>query len=92
MYPAPFGTIRHMYPAPFGTIPSNSWGASGDILPDQVMTAAIPDRLLHHSVTLNIQGESYKLRQHRSAGLTPSPLNTQKEGQPTPWNVSSPKR
>jgi len=63
---------------------NKSWGAWGDILPDQVMTAAILDRLLHHSVTVNIQGESYRLRQHRSAGLTPSPLNTQKGGQPTP--------
>ena len=63
---------------------NKSWGAWGDILPDQVMTAAILDRLLHRSVTVNIQGESYRLRQHRSAGLTPSPLNTQKGGQPTP--------
>ena len=63
---------------------NKSWGAWGDILPDQVMTAAILDRLLHHSVTINIQGESYRLRQHRSAGLTPSPLNTQKGGPTTP--------
>ena len=63
---------------------NKSWGAWGDILPDQVMTAAILDRLLHRSVTINIQGESYRLRQHRSAGLTPSPLNTQKGGPTTP--------
>lgn len=63
---------------------NKSWGAWGDILPDQVMTAAILDRLLHHSVTVNIQGESYRLRQHRASGLTPSPLDTQKGGQPTP--------
>jgi DNA replication protein DnaC len=63
---------------------NKSWGAWGDILPDQVMTAAILDRLLHRSVTINIQGESYRLRQHRAAGLEPSPLNTQKGGQPTP--------
>ena len=63
---------------------NKSWGAWGDILPDQVMTAAILDRLLHHSTTVNIQGESYRLRQHRSAGLTPSPLNTQKGAHPTP--------
>ena len=52
---------------------NKSWGAWGEILPDQVMTAAILDRLLHRSVTLNIQGESYRLRQHRKAGLTPRP-------------------
>ena len=50
---------------------NKSWGAWGDILPDQVMTAAILDRLLHRSVTLNIQGESYRLREHRKAGLVP---------------------
>lgn len=53
---------------------NKSWGAWGEILPDQVMTAAILDRLLHRSVTLNIQGESYRLRQHRRAGLAPSPF------------------
>ena len=50
---------------------NKSWGAWGEILPDQVMTAAILDRLLHRSVTINIQGESYRLRQHRKAGLAP---------------------
>ncbi len=38
------------------------------------MTAAILARLLHRSVTLNIQGESYRLRQHPKAGLAPRPL------------------
>ena len=52
---------------------NKTWGAWGEILPDQVMTAAILDRLLHRSVTVNIQGESYRLRQHRKAGLAPRP-------------------
>ncbi len=51
---------------------NKSWGAWAEILPDQVMTAAILDRLLHRSVTINIQGESYRLRQHRKAGLVPA--------------------
>ena len=50
---------------------NKSWGAWGDILPDPVMTAAILDRLLHRSVTINIQGESYRLREHRKSGLAP---------------------
>lgn len=53
---------------------NKTWGAWGEILPDQVMTAAILDRLLHRSVTVNIQGESYRLRQHRKAGLVPSSI------------------
>jgi len=61
---------------------NKTWGAWGDIFPDQVMTAAILERLLHRSVTVNIQGESYRLRQHRNAGLTPRP--TQEGGPDNP--------
>jgi len=70
---------------------NKSWGAWGEILPDQVMTAAILDRLLHRSVTINIQGESYRLRQHRKAGLSPLPVPT-KGGDDTPSEVSNPNR
>ncbi|ACL64140.1 IstB domain protein ATP-binding protein [Anaeromyxobacter dehalogenans 2CP-1] len=35
----------------------------------QLIAAAILDRLLHHSFTLMIQGESYRLKQKRKAGL-----------------------
>jgi hypothetical protein len=59
---------------------SSGWG---EILPDQVMTAAILDRLLHRSVTINFRGESYRLRQHRKAGLTPQPLADGKEVAPS---------
>jgi DNA replication protein DnaC len=34
-----------------------------------VLAAAILDRLLHHSHTLMIRGESYRLRQKKKAGL-----------------------
>ena len=34
----------------------------GDVLGDQVIAAAILDRLLHHSITINIKGESYRLK------------------------------
>lgn len=71
---------------------NKSWGAWGEILPDQVMTAAILDRLLHRSVTINIQGESYRLRQHRKAGLAPLPLVAQQGGAAPPDQVSNPNR
>ena len=35
----------------------------------RALAAAILDRLLHHSHTLTIQGESYRLRQKKRAGL-----------------------
>jgi DNA replication protein DnaC len=41
----------------------------GTVFGDEVLAAAILDRLLHHSHTLLIQGESYRLRQKKKAGL-----------------------
>jgi hypothetical protein len=34
-----------------------------------VIAAAILDRLLHHSITINIKGASYRLREKLKAGL-----------------------
>lgn len=42
------------------------WGV---VFGDEVLAAAILDRLLHHSHTLFVQGESYRLKQKRKAGL-----------------------
>mgnify|MGYP003349215854 FL=1 len=41
----------------------------GTVFGDEVIAAAILDRLLHHSHVLTIQGESYRLKQKRKAGL-----------------------
>jgi DNA replication protein DnaC len=41
----------------------------GQVFGDEVIAAAILDRLLHHSHTITIQGESYRLKQRRKAGL-----------------------
>lgn len=41
----------------------------GDIFNDHVLATAILDRLLHHATTINIKGESYRLREKRKAGL-----------------------
>ena len=41
----------------------------GEIFNDQVLATAILDRLLHHSTTLNVKGESYRLKEKRKAGL-----------------------
>lgn len=45
----------------------------GEIFNDQVLATAILDRLLHHSTTLNIKGESYRLKEKRRAGLLGRP-------------------
>ena len=41
----------------------------GTVFADPVVATAILDRLLHHSFTLMIQGESFRLKQKRKAGL-----------------------
>lgn len=48
---------------------NKSYGDWGDIFADQVLAAAILDRLLHHSTTVNIRGHSYRLREKRKAGI-----------------------
>lgn len=49
---------------------NKSFGQWDEIFPDSVLATALLDRLLHHATTLNIRGESYRLRHRRNAGLT----------------------
>ncbi|MCC6750397.1 MAG: ATP-binding protein [Deltaproteobacteria bacterium] len=42
----------------------------GTVFGDDVLAAAVLDRLLHHAHTLMVQGDSFRLRQRRKAGLT----------------------
>lgn len=44
----------------------------GQVFGDDMIAAAILDRLLHHSHTLVIQGDSYRLKQKKRAGLVGS--------------------
>jgi hypothetical protein len=41
----------------------------GSIFGDSMIATAILDRLLHHSTTVSIRGASYRLKDHRKAGL-----------------------
>ena len=47
---------------------------------DAVIASAILDRLLHHSITVNIKGESFRLKEKLKAGL----LRPKLDGQPAP--------
>jgi len=47
----------------------------GEVFADQVVATAILDRLLHHATTLNIKGESFRLKEKRKAGLVTEPVN-----------------
>lgn len=48
---------------------NKSYGEWDAVLGDAVMATAVLDRLLHHSTTVNIRGESYRLKERRKAGL-----------------------
>jgi DNA replication protein DnaC len=50
---------------------NKSYGDWGTIFGDPIIATAILDRLLHHSTTINIRGESYRLKDRRRAGLIP---------------------
>lgn len=56
---------------------NKSYGDWGSIFGDQIIATAILDRLLHHSTTINIRGESYRLKDRRRAGLLSRPEEQQ---------------
>ncbi len=51
----------------------------GELFGDQVLATAILDRLRHHATTLNIKGESYRLKEKRKAGLLDHATNEKEE-------------
>ena len=61
---------------------NKSYGDWGSIFGDPIIATAILDRLLHHSTTINIRGESYRLKDRRRAGLLPRPDDQQANPQP----------
>jgi DNA replication protein DnaC len=48
---------------------NKSYSEWDSIFGDSIIATAILDRLLHHSTTINIRGESYRLKERRRAGL-----------------------
>jgi DNA replication protein DnaC len=52
---------------------NKSYGDWGTVFGDPIIATAVLDRLLHHSTTVNIRGESYRLKDRRKAGLLSSP-------------------
>jgi len=65
-----FQLVSRRYTKGSMIITSNkSYGEWGDVVADQVLASAILDRLLHVSTTINIRGQSYRLREKRQAGV-----------------------
>lgn len=48
---------------------NKSYGDWASLFPEVAIASAILDRLLHHSTTINIRGDSYRLKDKRRAGL-----------------------
>jgi DNA replication protein DnaC len=46
-----------------------SYGEWGTVLGNDILAAAILDRLLHHATTIPIKGSSYRLKEKRRAGV-----------------------
>ena len=61
----------------------------GEVFGDPVVATALLDRLLHHAIVIQIEGSSYRLRQH--ADLVPESIRSKSLIQP-PSIPSPPKR
>jgi DNA replication protein DnaC len=60
----------------------------GEIFNDPILATAVLDRLLHYSTTLNIKGESYRLKEKRKAGLL-GRSSLEPDAEPNPEQTSS---
>jgi DNA replication protein DnaC len=47
---------------------NQSLGAWGEVFGDTVIASAVLDRLVHHSIAINIKGESFRLKEKLKAG------------------------
>lgn len=56
---------------------NKSYADWGTVFGEHTIAAAILDRLLHHSTTINIRGESYRLKERKKAGLFSSALKAE---------------
>ncbi|CAJ0783598.1 IS21-like element helper ATPase IstB [Ralstonia chuxiongensis] len=73
---------------------NRSFGEWGEVFGDSVVAAALLDRLLHHAIVVQIEGSSYRLREHAdllpdhlrnrpsSINLTPAPPARRRPGRP----------
>jgi len=50
---------------------NKSYGDWASLFPEVALASAILDRLLHHSTTLSIRGDSFRLKEKRRAGMIP---------------------
>ena len=78
---------------------NRGFGEWAEVFGDQVVAAALLDRLLHHAVVVHIEGASYRLRQHADLvpdalrakpALTPAGETPRRPGRPTKQRAAQP--
>jgi len=74
-----FQLVAHRYERLSTVFTSNkSYGSWGEIFQDQVIATAILDRILHHCTTVNIRGDSFRLKDRKRLGIVPPELKREK--------------
>ena len=70
---------------------NRSFAEWGELFGDPVVATALLDRLLHHAIVVQIEGASYRMRQH--AGLVPEHvrINATINPPPTPKKRGRPR-
>ena len=63
-------------------LPRRGFAEWGEVFGDPVVATALLDRLLHHAVVFQIEGASYRLRQH--ADLVPEHIRAKANLRPLP--------
>jgi len=64
-----FNMVSEMYEKLSIIVTSNkSFESWAEMMGDSVMTTALLDRLLHHARIFNLDGESYRIKNHRKEG------------------------
>jgi DNA replication protein DnaC len=94
-----FELIAHRYETGSLVVTSNQPFAEWDrIFPDQMMTVAAVDRLIHHASIIEIGSDSYRRKEalRQAAGhpatTTPAPATTTPAGPPPPIRDSRPRQ
>jgi IstB-like ATP binding protein len=64
-----FGRVPRFHQTDHSTAATHQIARDAAVFGDEMIAAAVLDRLLHHSHVLVVQGESYRLKQKKRAGL-----------------------
>ena len=72
-----FRLISERYEHGSVILTSNKYfGGWGELLSDNILATALPDRLLHYAHVVNIRGQTYRLRDRLKAGIQTVPPAT----------------